>query len=290
MGLASSIGLGVSFNTPKKVIVIEGDASLLMNPNSLLNIGKHKPNNLIHVILDNEAYGSCSEEPSLMKELNLKNIVKSMGYPNYFFVKNEKDLINNFQEALKKNELSMIHIKISVEGDRNLLRPLNLPLISRRFKKFITKNKKIDEEALKNDFKKLLLKLNKNKSKGFSGIGLLLYDSDNLSNIKCSDLRPFHTAPNLNLRTDECLNYLLNISHYKHELHDGFHFFNEQGILTHISQFLEAPINHDLIPNESYGARHRSAQYISCVPGVIAVGVICHDKIFICSNGEVTKL
>ena len=51
MGLASSIGLGVSLKNPKKLIyVFDGDGNILMNLGSMTTIGKLKPKNLVHII------------------------------------------------------------------------------------------------------------------------------------------------------------------------------------------------------------------------------------------------
>src|SRR6056297_513679 len=65
MGLVSSIGLSLALcNSNKKIFVIDGDASLLMNFGTLVTIGTYKPGNFFHIVLDNGAYSSCSEEKS----------------------------------------------------------------------------------------------------------------------------------------------------------------------------------------------------------------------------------
>ena len=59
MGLASSIGLGVSLKNPKKLIyVFDGDGNILMNLGSMTTIGKLKPKNLVHIIFDNQIHES----------------------------------------------------------------------------------------------------------------------------------------------------------------------------------------------------------------------------------------
>jgi sulfopyruvate decarboxylase subunit beta len=65
LGLVSSIGLGVSLFTEKHVIVIDGDGSLLMNPNALFHVGALQPRNLTIVCVDNGAYGSTGDQPTL---------------------------------------------------------------------------------------------------------------------------------------------------------------------------------------------------------------------------------
>src|SRR2546428_12591054 len=55
MGLASSIGLGIALAQPnRKVVVIDGDGSVLMNLGGLTTLARSRPNNRVHVIFHNE--------------------------------------------------------------------------------------------------------------------------------------------------------------------------------------------------------------------------------------------
>jgi phosphonopyruvate decarboxylase len=59
MGLASSIGLGLAMAQPRRrVVVLDGDGSLLMNLGSLATIGWTRPVNLILVVWDNQSYAT----------------------------------------------------------------------------------------------------------------------------------------------------------------------------------------------------------------------------------------
>jgi len=64
MGLSSSIGLGLSLHTPKTVVAIDGDGSVLMNLGTLSTIGNYAPSNFILLIVDNGAYGSTGDQPT----------------------------------------------------------------------------------------------------------------------------------------------------------------------------------------------------------------------------------
>lgn len=65
MGLASSIGLGLALAQPKKkVIVLDGDGSVLMNLGTLATVAHHAPENYLLVILDNCCYGSTGSQPT----------------------------------------------------------------------------------------------------------------------------------------------------------------------------------------------------------------------------------
>lgn len=57
MGYASSVGLGLALAQPnRKVIVLDGDGSLLMNLGTLVTIADVQPENLIHFVLENQMY------------------------------------------------------------------------------------------------------------------------------------------------------------------------------------------------------------------------------------------
>ena len=65
MGMASSIGLGLALARPKrKVIVLDGDGSVLMNLGTLATIALNGPKNYLLVILDNCCYGSTGSQPT----------------------------------------------------------------------------------------------------------------------------------------------------------------------------------------------------------------------------------
>jgi sulfopyruvate decarboxylase subunit beta len=65
MGLASSTGLGLALCLPdQKVIVFDGDGSLLMNLGCLTTMARYRPSNLIHVVFDNESLLSVGGFPT----------------------------------------------------------------------------------------------------------------------------------------------------------------------------------------------------------------------------------
>src|SRR6187401_3613483 len=54
MGLASSIGLGLAQHLPtQKIVVLDGDGSVLMNLGTLATLARYRPRNLVHFIFDN---------------------------------------------------------------------------------------------------------------------------------------------------------------------------------------------------------------------------------------------
>jgi phosphonopyruvate decarboxylase len=63
MGLAPAIGLGIALHTERPVVVINGDASLLMALGSTHTIRDHAPQNFFHYVLDNGCHESVGAQP-----------------------------------------------------------------------------------------------------------------------------------------------------------------------------------------------------------------------------------
>ena len=79
MGHASQIAAGIAIEQPnRKVLCIDGDGALLMHTGSLAISADC--NNLIHVLLNNEAHDSVGGQPTKGSFLKFSNIAQSFGY------------------------------------------------------------------------------------------------------------------------------------------------------------------------------------------------------------------
>lgn len=65
MGNALAIGLGIALNVKERVIVINGDGSVLMSLGTMVLIKKYKPHNLHHYIIDNNCHESTGCQPTV---------------------------------------------------------------------------------------------------------------------------------------------------------------------------------------------------------------------------------
>src|SRR5919204_1151016 len=64
MGSASTIGLGIALARPeRKVIVVDGDGSLLMQLGSLVTVAGAAPPNLYHFVFENGVYETSGSQP-----------------------------------------------------------------------------------------------------------------------------------------------------------------------------------------------------------------------------------
>jgi len=94
MGLASSIGLGLAMAQPdRRVIVLDGDGSLLMNLGSLATIGWVQPKNLVLIVWDNALYGTTGgQDTATAHRADLAAAASAMGIRAVATVKNLDEL------------------------------------------------------------------------------------------------------------------------------------------------------------------------------------------------------
>ena len=64
MGKASSVGLGLALAQPKRrVLILDGDGSLLMNLGVLVTIAGQQPQNLVHFVFEDGVYFTTGGQP-----------------------------------------------------------------------------------------------------------------------------------------------------------------------------------------------------------------------------------
>ena len=81
MGLGSSHGLGLALGRPdKRVIVLDGDGSLLMNLGSLVTIGAAAPRNLLHFVCQNSTYEANGGHPIPNPDVDFVGLARAAGY------------------------------------------------------------------------------------------------------------------------------------------------------------------------------------------------------------------
>lgn len=133
MGLASSMGLGIALSMPEhKVVVIDGDGSLLMNLGTLSTMARYRPGNLLHIVFDNESLLSVGGFPTATSTgTDLAGIARASGVPNVL----EASTIERFREevhqALAGETLTTIIAKVEAVGPKTF--QMDLGLLENRF-------------------------------------------------------------------------------------------------------------------------------------------------------------
>lgn len=80
MGMPIPFGLGLSIAMKNDVLVLEGDASCLMNMGALSTVGSKLPDNLKIIIVDNESYDSTGGQPSATtNRTSIENVAIACG-------------------------------------------------------------------------------------------------------------------------------------------------------------------------------------------------------------------
>ena len=124
MGHSSSIALGVALNKPdKKIWCVDGDGAVLMHMGSMAVLGANKPQNLIHVVINNGAHETVGGMPTVASQIDLVAIAKACGYPRAISVDNFEDLDRELNSAKNCNELCLIEVKCSIGAREDLGRP-----------------------------------------------------------------------------------------------------------------------------------------------------------------------
>ncbi|HVH65044.1 MAG TPA: thiamine pyrophosphate-dependent enzyme [Candidatus Acidoferrum sp.] len=141
MGLASSIGLGVALTQPaRKVVVIDGDGSVLMNLGGLTTMARARPNNLVHVIFDNETLLSVGGgapggyrwfTTATATGTDLAGIAKAAGFPRAQTVDKLGDFEEAALDAINGDELSCVVAKVEAEMPKSFL--MDVHMLENRF-------------------------------------------------------------------------------------------------------------------------------------------------------------
>jgi sulfopyruvate decarboxylase subunit beta len=146
MGLASSIGLGLALNLPdEKIVVMDGDGSLLMNLGTLTTLARYQPTNLTHIVFDNGSLlstgGFASHTTSGVTDLAA--IARGAGIANVDLVTTPMEFMGAVGDAFERDELSVIVAKVEAVGPDHFGMDLKLPENAFRFERYIKEKKKL---------------------------------------------------------------------------------------------------------------------------------------------------
>ncbi len=139
MGHSSSIALGVATHQPERRIwCLDGDGAVLMHMGSLAVIGASKPDNLIHVVINNGAHETVGGMPTAAGCIDLVAIAKACGYQHAVRVDNFDDLDLELEAAKTRNKLSFIEAKCSIGARDDLGRPTTTAIENKlNFRKYL---------------------------------------------------------------------------------------------------------------------------------------------------------
>jgi sulfopyruvate decarboxylase subunit beta len=144
MGLASSIGLGLALHLPReRVVVLDGDGSVLMNLGTLATLARYRPPNLVHIIFDNGSLLSTGgfDSHTTSGVTNLAAMARAAGIEQVAAVDSVMAFGEAAIEALARDDLSVIVAKVAAIGPNHYGMDLQLPENAFRFKRWIAARK-----------------------------------------------------------------------------------------------------------------------------------------------------
>lgn len=133
MGLASSMGLGLALCLPdQKIVVLDGDGSVLMNLGGLTTLARYRPRNLVHIIFDNESLLSVGGFPTATATgSDLEGVAHAAGVPAAVTVRSLEEFTQAFESAMHSGDLSSIVAKVEAIGPKGYV--TDLALLENRF-------------------------------------------------------------------------------------------------------------------------------------------------------------
>ncbi len=116
MGLAGGIGLGLVLAQPeRRVAVLDGDGNVLMALGTLAMVAERRPANFLHVVLDNEVYGSTGAQRSLSARVPLDALAVAAGYAQIERATDHADLDAALDRLLATPGPSFLLVKVAPE-------------------------------------------------------------------------------------------------------------------------------------------------------------------------------
>lgn len=124
MGHSSSVALGIAMQKPGTTVwCIDGDGAMLMHMGALAVIGRHKPGNLVHVVVNNSAHESVGGMPTAAGSMDITAAARACGYSYTASASSYKELDAALAEAKKREKPCMVEVKCMLGARECLGRP-----------------------------------------------------------------------------------------------------------------------------------------------------------------------
>ncbi len=117
MSKASSLGLGLALAQPdRKVFILDGDGSLLMNLGALVTLANKAPKNLYHFLFNNGVYAVTGGQPIPgAGQSDWEGMANAAGYASVFSFEDLEDLTTGIDQALAAEGPVFIHLAVEPE-------------------------------------------------------------------------------------------------------------------------------------------------------------------------------
>ena len=140
MGLASSIGLGLALCRPgERVVVLDGDGSVLMNLGGLATLARYRPPNLTHIVFDNGSLLSTGGFTSHTTGglTDLAAVARGAGCPRVLAAQTVYQFMEAVAEAFDDTVMTTIVARVEAVGPDHFGMDLKLPENAFRFQRHV---------------------------------------------------------------------------------------------------------------------------------------------------------
>ena len=131
MGHSVSVAIGMSLQTQKQIICLDGDGSMLMHLGSLFTGGFNKKLKIKYILFNNNSHQSVGGQKQ-MQNINFRLLAKSLGYKNFYKIK-KNEIKNKLKTFLSSSSSAFLEAKTNMNLNENLPRPKNLLKIKNNF-------------------------------------------------------------------------------------------------------------------------------------------------------------
>jgi thiamine pyrophosphate-dependent acetolactate synthase large subunit-like protein len=115
--LAIALGLAAGLDGQRRgyrVVVVEGDGSLLMGFSALATVGHLKPRNLVAVVLDNGVYLATGGQPTAARDIDLVGVARACGWSDALDVPSSAEGLRQALEwALQREGPLLLRVPVS---------------------------------------------------------------------------------------------------------------------------------------------------------------------------------
>ena len=117
MGHTTSAALGVALGLPdEKVVLFDSEGALLMNLGIIATIAGQKPQNFLHLLMDNECYATTGGQPvPNAQDINYAGMAKEAGYTAAYSFDNIEDFATNIGKIMQETGPIFVAMKMIPE-------------------------------------------------------------------------------------------------------------------------------------------------------------------------------
>lgn len=124
MGHASSIACAIAAQKPEtKIWCVDGDGALIMHMGAMAVVGRLQPDNLVHILINNEAHETVGGLPTAANAVSLSEIAKACGYQVIPKVEEEAELLETLKKCRDSRKLTFLEVDCALGARADLGRP-----------------------------------------------------------------------------------------------------------------------------------------------------------------------